>query len=269
MAVQTSIATWNPALKHVEQATRSGDYVNGARIMVFAGPPRLGDISAIARGDYLGVDRGITTREVGADAFYPIGFVEAFSVDQMQSIQKFFELGSDRSFQGRGRVSVVSNMSRVVFRGPNLLRVLYSYYPTTINMANGKQIGKDESDSVSAVVLTAASKTSAYGYPEIWSAPGAFMAPKANGMPPDAFFINLMSDLFAHPFGLGFLMRDTSNNNVGAGYMEDAMITTHSFRVDSGSAIVMEGVGVSADACIGIEFNTGIFAPSFNLGAAA
>src|SRR5208283_4963715 len=146
----TSVTNWNRAVRHVEQSTRSGDYINAETVLVVAGPPRISDISA---GNVVtAASQNLTTGSInstsnrsgaaGKDALFPIGLLEQVAVNQVQTVQKIFEIGSRRSYQAGGRVQVVGSIGRVMFRGPSLLRAMYAYYPGAISVANGKAIVK-------------------------------------------------------------------------------------------------------------------------------
>ncbi len=259
----TSISTWNRATKHVENTVRSGRYVNAETCLIFAGPPRISDIgglnSNIAPAGQNSAVAG------GKDALYPIGLVEQFGLQQAQTIQKMFEIGSRRSYQAGGRVQVMSSLGRVMFRGPSLLRVCYAYYPNAINLANGKQLTAG-SDSVASAIVGAGggSGTPANSvFPPIFFEPGALSGvdPENPSNKPDSFFINLMSELFSHPFGIGCILRDNRNNNYGGFYLEDCMITAHSLQISSSSTLITEALNLQCDAAVPMEFSTNSGAP--------
>lgn len=276
----TSIVNWQRATKHVEAAVRSGRYINAETCLVFAGPPRISDIgglnnpASLTRADFTGGANSTTVLgETGADALYPIGLLEQFSMQQAQNVQKMYEIGSRRSYQAGGRVQVVGAIGRVQFNGPSLLRALYAYYPATIQMANGKKLGPGgDQDSVSRAIVGASDKSGGAGvFPDIFFEAGskAGIDPESGDQYPHSFFINLMSELFSHPFGLGCLLRDNRNRNYAAFYMEDCMITTHSWAVSSTSTLITEGANLQADAAVPMEFSTDAGAQIRPLSAAA
>jgi hypothetical protein len=252
----TSINNWNRSTQHVEAAIRSGRYINAETCLLFAGPPRVSDMTGNVSLSNGGLSGGISAVASGKDALYPIGLVESFGVQQVQNVQKMFEIGSRRSYQAGGRVQVVGDLGRVMFNGPSLLRALYAYYPNSIQMANGKVLGKGGSpDSISSVIAQP-DNTNAQ-FPPIFFEPGSFAAADTEiSQQPNSFFFNLMSELFSHPFGFGFLLRDNKNQNYGAIYIEDCFISAHSFRVSSSSTLITETASFQADACIPMEFNT-------------
>jgi hypothetical protein len=259
----TSISSWERANKHVEANIRSGRYVNAETCLVFAGPPRASDIGGLnnlgqaitVSGDRASVLTNGAT--LGNDALYPIGLVEQFGIQQVQTVQKFFEIGARRSYQSAGRVQLVGNLGRVLFNGPSLLRVLYAYYPGVVALANGQALGPGQGDSVSRGILGATDGQSGI-FPSIFFEPGsrAGVDPEASDDAAHSFFGNLMSELFSHPFGLGLLLRDNRNRNYAAMYLEDCFITTHSFAVNSSSTLITEAASFQADAAIPMEFST-------------
>jgi hypothetical protein len=260
LPVTTSISRWQRATKHVESGVRSGEYVNAETALIFCGPPFLSDLG--------GIQNNITpvrdTREVisgdsfgasgAADAFYPLGMVEAFSVQQMQNVQKMYEIGSRQSYQAAGRVLVAGSIGRVVFNGPSLMRALYAYYPGDIALANGKTLNGGFEDSVSHAKTNDGFDKSSF--PTIFNEPGAAGGTKGSGGTRDTFFINLMSELFSHPFGIGVMLRDNANRNVVAWYCEDSMITSQSINISASSTLITEGANFQCNQLVPMEFST-------------
>ncbi len=251
----TSPSNWQRATKRVQSTLQSGSYVNAETTLLMAGPPRLSDFSSAAGALLTGsvVGESGARGAGGIDALFPIGQCEMFSLQQAQVVQKQFEIGSRRSYQAGGRVQVVGSLGTVLFKGPSLMRALYAYYPSTVRMANGKTLnGQGGTDSASTAKL---SSNGASAFPEIFFEPGNFSASK-DGDKPDSFFINLMSELFSHPFGLCGIIRTNDNRNYGGFYLEDCMITNHSFQISASSTLISEVVGFQADAAIPVEFST-------------
>lgn len=266
----TSVAKWNRATRHVEATIRSGRYINAETVLVVAGPPRISDMAMDIKtfanlNVALNAAAGSNVSN-GKDALYPIGLLEQVSINQVQTVQKIFEIGSRRSYQAAGRVQVVGSIGRVMFRGASLLRALYAYYPSAIAVANGKAIAKTgvPTSGASAVKDSVADAIAAPNvpsavFPEIFFEAGSLTGGDVEqaGSLPDAFFINLMSELFSHPFGLGFILRDNANRNYGALYLEDCFITAHSWQVGAASTLITETASLQADACVPMEFSTG------------
>ena len=236
---------------------RSGRYVNAETALVFVGPPRVTDIGGLDQNLTLSSQNAALNGN-GNNALYPVGLLESVGFQSVQNVSKFFEIGARRSYQAGGRVQVVGSIGRVLFNGPSLLRVLMAYYPNAVAMANGKTLGPGgQLDSVSASMLTQGTGLLDV-FPPIYLAAGSFGAPDpevANGLP-FSFMINLMSELFAQPFGIGMILRDNRNRNYGAFYAEDTMITSHSFAVNSSSTLITEAVNFQSDCLTPLEFST-------------
>ena len=275
----TSIVNWNRATQHVEAAIRSGRYINAETCLVFAGPPRVTDIGGMDSNQNIYAQNNALTAQAnssqavgytrGGDALYPIGLLETISMSQVQAVQKMFEIGARRSYQASGRVQVVGSIGRVMFNGASLLRVIYAYYPNTIQMANGKLLTSG-SDSVSAAIYGAGGDSDSLAdklFPSIYFSAGSFAAadPESGNSLPNACMLNLMSELFSHPFGLGVLLRDNRNCNYGAFYLEDCFITTHSWQISASTTLITEAVNFQADAAIPMEFSTASGAPLASL----
>lgn len=278
--VTTSIATWNRATQHVEAAVRTGRFLNAESTLIFAGPPRISDVGMISGSAIDLNSRGTVTTDVlngsaagvnGRDALYPIGMIESLSIQQVQNVQKIFEVGSRRSYQAGGRVQVVGSMGRVMINGPSLMRALYAYYPNAISMANGKVLGRTGTGDSITQVVAGAGEVANQIFPPIYFEPGAFANrdPEDPQAAPHSAYLNLMSELFSHPFGLGFLMRDNKGQNYTAAFIEDCMITAHNWQVSSSSSLVTETISFQADAVVPMEFNTGYGAQLAALGRAA
>lgn len=260
----TSVANWNRATRHVEANMRSGRYVNAETTLIVAGPPRIADLGSYGVNLALGSDNSSnftpgTGGTEGRDGLYPIGLVESFSLQQAQSVQKVFEIGSRRSYQAGGRVQVVGSLGRVQFNGASLLRVLYAYYPNLINLANGKVLGTGGTQDSIVKTIAGAGSGLTNIFPPIFFEPGSASAAdpeSADGVTPNMFFVNLMSELYSHPFGLGVIIRDNANKNYGAMYLEDCFITSHSFGVNGASTLITEAITLQCDAAVPLEFST-------------
>jgi hypothetical protein len=247
----STIGSWNRATKHVENSLQANRYLMPETALLFAGPPRLADAAGLSQGvigDILAADplnSDLSAGEVSSEPFALIGSCENFTVQQAQNVTKIFEIGSRLPFQAGGRVQVVGSMSRVMFYGNSLMRVLYSYYPSLVNLAGG----------ANANGITGTPKTPDQlkeDFPEIYYPPGTLVN-GANGKKFGAY-MNLMSEIFSHPFGLGCILRDHANHAYTGIYLEDSMITTHSFNVNSPGSMISEMVGFQANAAVPVDF---------------
>lgn len=257
----TSTTNWNRSVKHVEAQVRSGRYINAETTLIVAGPPRIADLAAYGVSLDIGGDNSSNFTpgaSSGRDGLYPIGLIESFSLQQAQTVQKVYEIGSRRSYQSGGRVQVVASLGRIQFNGPSLLRALYAYYPGLISLANGKVLGAGETQDNIVKTIAGAGTSLSSVFPPIYFEPGAASAPDSEDATgtPNMFFMNLMSELYSHPFGLGVIIRDNANRNYGAMYLEDSFITSHSFGVNGASTLITEAVTLQCDAAVPLEFST-------------
>jgi hypothetical protein len=199
-----------------------GQFVSGAFMGLFAGPPRLASI-----GGAVAIGAAIARPAAAAQLVYPIGIVQNFNLSQNKQIARIFELGSNRSYFIPGRTVGQLGLGRVMYHGPSLLRVLYAYYQ----------------DLVPATVVPAM-------FPNIGSA--SMPNPHDVVIPPgfENFYMNLASDLFDQPHGMLAVMRDSNQDTYGAFYVEACSVPNHSFSVDSQGVVMQEQVGIQYEQIV-------------------
>lgn len=151
----------------------------------------------------------------------PIGVVQNAQVTQNKQIQQLFEIGSRKPFFIPGRTLIQVGISRVLFDGPSLMRAVYDYDTTTV-VSND-----DAADVVDPV----------HPY-------------DPDGGESGAFYINLASEFFNRPIGLGFIIRDSRDNAYGGFYLEECYIQTHSMTLAGQQTVLLENVGIRASALI-------------------
>lgn len=221
----TNITQWDFRSFHVQRELAGGDFINAESILIAAGPPKIrfaGDASTLRDDPELS--------EIAAFA-YPMGVVENIGVNQAKQIQRLFEIGSKRSYFIPGRNIGSLQLSRTLYNGPSVLRVLFAYYPPD-------KIGPD----VARLLTTGAGSRGDEFTPQIFTRPGFA----------DAFF-NLDSDLFNQPFGIFILILDSDGAPYAAFYLEDAYVNNHAFSVNSSSVLVAEGVAIQYDQLIPVD----------------
>lgn len=201
-----------------------GQFISGAFIGLFAGPPRLASI-----GGAVAIGAAITQPAQVSQLVYPIGITQNLNLSQNKQIARIFELGSNRSYFIPGRTVGQIGLGRVLYHGPSMLRVLYAYYQ----------------DLVPATVVPAV-------FPNI----GAASMPNPHDViiPPgyENFYVNLASDLFDQPFGMLCVLRDSNQDTYGAFYVEACQIPNHSLSVDSQGVVMQEQVGVQYEQIVPI-----------------
>jgi hypothetical protein len=201
-----------------------GQFVSGAFVGLFAGPPRLATIGGAVQAGI-----AVSTPADAAQLVYPVGITQNFNLSQNLNIARIFELGSDRSYFIPGRAMGQLSLGRVLYHGPSLLRVLYAYYQ----------------DLIAPTVVQAM-------FPNVGSA--TMPNPHDVVVPPgyENFYMNLASDLFSQPFGLLAIMRDSNQDTYGSTYFESCYVPSHSYSVDSQGVVIQEQVGIQFELSVPI-----------------
>jgi len=204
--------------------TTSGDFLSSEAVVLLSGPPKL--------------DTAVTPTNL-----IPIGLVQNVQVTQAKQIQQLFEIGSKLPFFIPGRTTVQVGMARVLFDGPSLMNALYVYNK-----------GGDPLyiPSISGDVATA---TSNPGEPfENSSSVGGELeiGTLSNGLAYNdkaaEFFINLASEFFNKPLGLGCVLYDMQQQAYGGFYLEECYIQSHRFSASAQQTVLMEDVGIRCTA---------------------
>lgn len=155
----------------------------------------------------------------------PIGMLQAVNFTQTKPTQPMMAIGSGRSFYVSGKAQTQWTMGRLFVNGRNLLRVLYH------NLVSG---GVD---------------------------PSLFDDPATDANPAgQKYFINLDSELFLVPFGLGTVFRDKTHGFVGGFYAELCAITSYAVGWNAGQNLILENVSGMADRLL--PFGSGTILPN-------
>jgi len=215
-AISGDIGSWEPNTKHVSQISlnettgaptvrdRQGlDFIEAGTVLICAGPVSLD--SAGAAGSEINV--------------VPIGLIEQMSVQQSRALQRVFEIGSKLSYIIPGRTVGGFSISRMMFDGPSLLRMITAgemkvTTPPSVGASNGVATLSDSS--------TLAISTEDVGYGGIQ--------------------LNFASKLLELPLGLMMYFRDAKDQNVSAVYFEEVRLSSHSFAMASQSTVIAESV---------------------------
>lgn len=160
---------------------------------------------------------------------FPIGIVQNFNLSHNRQFSRIFEIGSERSFFISGRTIGQLGLSRVMYHGPSLLRVLYAYYqdlfpPTLIPSVVG-------ANNLGAITVANAH--------DVKIPPGY-----------ENLYLNLASDLFNQPMGLMAYFRDSNEDTVGSVYLESCYIPNHTIATDAQGTIIQENVGVQFERAV-------------------
>lgn len=221
----SSITNWRPYSQKVDNSSSLGEgrFASGAFTMLAAGPPRLAGIggSTVAAA-------GLTTQNPAANFAMPIGVVQNFNLSHNKSFARFFELGSERSYFIAGRTMAQAGLSRILYHGPSLLRMMYAFY----------------NDSLFPTLVPAMSGLS----------PIASNVPNPHDVkiPPgfENIYLNLASDLFSQPCGLLVYMKDSNEKTIGAVYLEETYIPSHSISTDAQGVVMQEQVSLQPERVV-------------------
>jgi len=243
---------WQPYRTHVQGGLREGNFLNGQFVLICAGPPHLQDVGAAAIDDPLA-----STKDVA----FPIGLTQNIAITQNKAISRIFEIGSDRSYFITGRTVGQLSLSRIMYHGPSLLRLMYAYYTTGPQQGTYPIDPLYPSEGVNPINYPYGTGPNAQvNMPE---APSSLVKLKdgLHGVrfPPgfDNFWINLASDIFSQPVGLLLIFRDNEENDVAAVYLEQCYVPTSTIAMDSQGLIIQESIGIQYERIVPIA-NTAV-----------
>jgi hypothetical protein len=217
-----NVSTWNFFNQNVQSGLLEGRFMNAAFTLIAAGPPRLGATTLVASQDPAAAAPGGNLGDIA----YPIGIIQSFNIGQNSQWMRLWEIGSERSYFIRGRTQGQIGLGRIMYHGPNLLRVLYAYLGSE-NGAPGFGAFSSLYENSAKALLNTANKPNAKdtfntppGYENIW--------------------LDLASDVFSQPIGLLLYLRDSNEDTVGAFYVEYCNVANHGFSTDAGGTIISE-----------------------------
>jgi hypothetical protein len=139
-----------------------------------------------------------------------VGHLQQFQVTQQKPTQPVMAIGSGRAFFVSGKAQGQVTLSRLFLNGRNLLRVLEHNV-----RRSGLPVGNFDD--------------------------------RPARDPSRQYYVNLDSELYLIPFGLGSLFRDKVHHNIGGLYAELMMITTYAVGITAGQNMVMEQVNCVFD----------------------
>ncbi len=150
--------------------------------------------------------------EGGARSLLAIGMLQTANFTQSKPTQPMMAIGSGRSFYVSGKAQTQWTMGRLFVNGRNLLRVLY-------HNAVAGGIDPSQFDDVATDFSSTGQK----------------------------YFINLDSELFLIPMGLGAIFRDKTHGYCGGFYAELCMLTSYAIGWAAGQNLILENVSGMAD----------------------
>jgi hypothetical protein len=227
-----NVAEWNMFNRNVQSGLLEGRYMSAAYTLIAAGPPRLAALSPGAA-------------EIGAEVetgniAFPIGLLQNYGFSQGGSLMRLWEIGSQRSYYMRGRVAGQVGLSRIMYHGPSLLRVLYAYLDS--------DLGKVKFESLYANTARTHLNTSNAGQGK----GGRYeVSPGYQNM-----WVNLASDVFTQPIGLLFVFRDSNGDTVGSFYLENCMVSNHGLQGDANNTMQSESTSLMYERVVPINIQT-------------
>lgn len=211
---------WNPYNRYVESGSKDGEYLNAEFTLIASGPARLADINQVrTQLDPNGVFNGIV---------FPLGVLQSFGLSHSRNFNRFWEIGSERSFFISGRTMGQASLGRIMYHGPSLLRGLYATY---------QDAGGDVSFPAIVPGIEAIFQTA---------------NPHDVKVPPgyENLFLNLASDLFSQPHGELIHMLNSNEVAYGSSYLEACYVPQHSMNVDSSGTVLSENAAVQFERLV-------------------
>lgn len=228
-----SFATWKPYTNYVQSGGEGpgmvdGKFISGAYTGIFAGPPRLSSIGGI-----LSLSAAVTASPGDASQIvYPVGLTQNINLSHNRQFSRIFELGSERSYFISGRTIGQLGLSRILYHGPSILRVLYAYYQ----------------DDLPPTLVPSV-------FPNVGAA--SMVNPHDVIIPPgyENFYSNLASDLFSQPVGLLMLLKDTDQKTYGGIYFEACYVPSHTIATDAQGVVMQESVAIQFEQAVPIALS--------------
>jgi hypothetical protein len=136
-----------------------------------------------------------------------LGMLQSISIQTQVPVQPLQAIGSGRSFFLRGKSQSSWQMARVMINGRNLLRGLYHNA-----VESGVQVSRFDDPA------------------------------SLDEAPRSQFFVNMDSELYYIPIGLGCVIRSKDFSLVASMYMELSLISSWSLQFTAGNPIIAENV---------------------------
>ena len=219
----STVTNWNAYSQKVDNSSALGEgrFATGMMTMIAAGPPRLAAIGGAASA-------AADVAAGGSQFALPIGLVQNFNLGHNKNFARFWELGSDRSYFIAGRTVAQAGFGRVLYNGPSLLRMMYAFYSDLLPNTLVPAFGVDPKI------------TAAIANHHLVRIPPGF----------ENIFMNLASDLFSQPCGLLVYLKDSNETTLGAMYLEETYIPSHSIATDAQGTVIQEQVSLQPERVV-------------------
>lgn len=149
----------------------------------------------------------------GFSSLLAIGMLQTFQITSQKPTQPLQAIGSGRTYFVSGKSQTTWRIGRLFCNGRNLLRVCYHNA-----VSENLEVGAFDDPPTPAGTTT--------------------LAP---------YYINLDSELYYVPFGLGTIFKDKANDLLGAFYVELCMMSTYTIGFTAGQNMIMEDVSGLCD----------------------
>jgi hypothetical protein len=246
----TALSDWSFQDKHVQQNLTGGDFIGSHGCLLCATAPRMTDLTddgsafndSNPNTQNIAENGAIEPGDLSTNFALPIGVVDTGSMQQDRQMAQIFELGSKRSYILASRTTGVMSLARVFYKGPNLLRMLYAYYPEAkinTSIQQGASTEGTGNSITNTIQLNADSKE---------KLPGILDLPGYSNV-----FFNLNSDLFSQPFGIVLYIKNNNSKEVAAVYLEECYIQNHVLNMSANNIIVAENTTLRFERVVPIK----------------
>jgi hypothetical protein len=220
----SQVTNWKAYTQKVDNSSALGEgrFATGALTMIAAGPPRLAAIGGAAAAAAAATVAG------GSQFAIPLGLVQNFNLSHNKNFARFWELGSERSYFIAGRSVAQAGFGRVLYHGPSLLRMMYAFYSDLLPNTLVPSFGVDP--KVTAAIANHHIVRIPPGYENI--------------------YLNLASDLFSQPCGILVYMKDSNEQTLGACYLEETYVPSHSIATDAQGVVIQEQVSLQPERVV-------------------
>jgi hypothetical protein len=168
------------------------------------------DDTLVLAGPSRSTDAQSASTGTAVGSLLAIGMMQNMNISQVKATTPVMAIGSGRSFFVSGKAQGNGSIARLFVNGRNLLRVLYHNAQTSsINVGNLDDKPADKTTS--------------------------------------QFYINLDSELYYVPFGLGTIFRTKAHDFVGGFYTELTMIQSYNIGIQAGANMIAEQVSFMFD----------------------
>ena len=244
----TSLESWDFNKNHVQQNLTGGDFVGSHSVIICATAPRAEDLAGQANLTN-SINRD-ATEDLGGSIAIPIGVIDSSAIQQDRQLAQIFEIGSKRSYLMSARTMTQMSINRVVYKGPNLLRMFYAYYPKAAedsvmtadygnlfrdNMKDDDVAGQEFPITLNKDLIATLPKS-------IRDNPGF-----------NNFWLNLNSDIFSQPYGLILFMKDNNMSDVAAVFLEECYIQNHGMQMSANSVVMAETTSIRCERIVPIK----------------